>query len=57
MCFEVKNKDLLGRIGKIKTKSGVIETPLLLPVINPKKIEIQPKEIFEEFKYKAIFNE
>ncbi len=54
MCFEVKNKDLLGRIGKIKTKSGVIETPLLLPVINPKKIEIQPKEIFDEFKFKAL---
>ncbi|MCX8176314.1 MAG: tRNA guanosine(15) transglycosylase TgtA, partial [Candidatus Bathyarchaeota archaeon] len=54
MCFEVKNKDLLGRIGKIKTKSGVIETPLLLPVINPKKIEIHPKEVFEEFKFKAL---
>lgn len=54
MAFEVKAKDLLGRVGKLKTKSGVIETPALLPVVNPKKPGIQPKIFFEEFGYKAL---
>jgi len=54
MVFEVKSTDLLGRVGKLKTKNGVLETPALLPVVNPRKLEIKPKEIFKEFKYKAI---
>ena len=54
MVFEVKSTDLLGRVGKLKTKNGVLEAPTLLPVVNPRKLEIKPKEIFEEFKYKAI---
>ena len=35
MSFEVKEKDLLARIGKLRTKSGAVETPLLFPVVNP----------------------
>src|SRR4030043_38392 len=35
MSFEIKDKDLLARIGKLETKSGIVETPLLFPVINP----------------------
>lgn len=37
MSFEIKDKDLAGRIGKLKTKSGYIETPAFFPVINPVK--------------------
>ncbi|MEL9997163.1 MAG: tRNA-guanine transglycosylase, partial [Sulfolobales archaeon] len=37
MVFEVKDKDLGGRIGKLVTKSGTIETPAFFPVINPLK--------------------
>ncbi|MGC8975166.1 MAG: tRNA guanosine(15) transglycosylase TgtA [Thermoprotei archaeon] len=37
MSFEIKDKDLAGRIGKLKTKSGCIETPAFFPVINPVK--------------------
>ncbi|MFQ6011899.1 MAG: tRNA guanosine(15) transglycosylase TgtA [Nitrososphaerales archaeon] len=33
--FEVKATDLAGRIGRLKTRRGVIETPYLLPVIHP----------------------
>ena len=54
MVFEVKAKDLLGRIGKLKTRSGVIETPTLLPVVNPRKLDIKPSQLFEEFGYKAL---
>ncbi|MEM2535296.1 MAG: tRNA-guanine transglycosylase, partial [Candidatus Nezhaarchaeales archaeon] len=35
MTFEVLDKDLAGRIGKLRTRRGIIETPYLFPVINP----------------------
>ncbi len=37
--FEIKDKDLAGRIGRLRTKSGVIETPAFFPVVNPFKQE------------------
>ncbi len=54
MSFEVRNKDLLGRIGRLRTKSGVVETPLLFPVINPVIQPILPKRIKSDFGFKAI---
>ncbi len=36
-CFEIKDEDLLARIGRLKTKSGVLETPYFFPVVNPLK--------------------
>jgi len=49
MSFEIRDRDLLARIGRFKTKSGVFETPALLPVINPNVQPISPKELGEEF--------
>jgi len=37
--FEVKDKDLAGRIGKLRTRSGTIETPAFFPVINPFRVK------------------
>jgi len=54
MSFEVKERDLLARIGKLQTKSGVVETPLLFPVVNPAVQPIPPKRIREEFGCEAI---
>ena len=54
MSFEIKEKDLLGRIGKLKTKSGTVETPLLFPVINPSIQPIPPKRLKETFGCQAI---
>jgi len=54
MSFEVKEKDLLARIGKIKTKNGTIETPLLFPVINPTVQPITPRKIKEVFGFEAL---
>ena len=54
MCFEITERDLLARIGKLKTKSGVVETPILLPVINPAVQPIPPKEMAEKFRCKAL---
>src|SRR3989441_5405805 len=35
MSFQVHGKDLLGRIGTIKTKSGAFTTPHMFPVLDP----------------------
>ncbi len=45
MMFEIKDKDLAGRIGIIKTKHGKIETPYLFPVINPRKQDVNLQEL------------
>jgi 7-cyano-7-deazaguanine tRNA-ribosyltransferase len=45
MTFETIAKDALGRIALLETKSGTIETPAVMPVINPNKILISPREM------------
>ena len=54
MSFEIKQKDLLGRIGKLKTKSVTVETPLLCPVVNPSIQLVTPKKLEETFGFEAI---
>ena len=54
MSFEIKEKDLLGRIGKLKTKSGSVETPLLYPVVNPSIQLVSPRKLKETFGFDAI---
>jgi len=54
LTFEIKDKDLLARIGKIKTKSGTIETPLLFPVVNPVVQPVAPGKIREDFGFEAL---
>ncbi len=54
MSFEIVNRDLMARIGRFETKSGVVETPLLFPVINPSIQPIPPKRLEEEFGCRAI---
>ncbi len=43
--FEVRDLDLAGRIGRIKTNHGIVETPAFLPVIHPSNQSIPPQEI------------
>jgi len=45
MLFEIKNRDAAGRLCKLTTKHGIITTPNLMPVINPNKMIITPKEM------------
>ncbi|MEM3565717.1 MAG: tRNA guanosine(15) transglycosylase TgtA [Candidatus Bathyarchaeia archaeon] len=54
MSFEVKEKDLLARIGRLRTKRGTVETPLLFPVINPAIQPIPPRRIREDFGFEAL---
>jgi 7-cyano-7-deazaguanine tRNA-ribosyltransferase len=54
MRFELKDRDANGRIAKLHTNHGTITTPTLLPVINPNKIVISPKEMKERFDVEMI---
>ena len=54
MSFEVLNRDLMARIGRLETKSGTVETPLLLPVINPNVQTILPEKLTEKFGCQAL---
>ncbi|MEF8848848.1 MAG: tRNA-guanine transglycosylase [Candidatus Thermoplasmatota archaeon] len=54
MKFEIKDRDAAGRICKFTTKHGSITSPALLPVINPNKITISPKEMKKKFKVEII---
>ena len=54
MSFEVRERDLLARIGRFKTKSGTVETPLFLPVVNPAIQPISPKKMHDAFGCSAL---
>ncbi|RLF24140.1 MAG: tRNA guanosine(15) transglycosylase TgtA, partial [Thermoprotei archaeon] len=47
MSFEVIEHDLGGRLGRLKTKHGVVRTPALAPVVNPRRTPF-PLEYFED---------
>lgn len=55
MAFEIIHKDVCGRIGRISTKTGAIETPVLLPVVNPFALRgLPPQMLQNEFRCEAI---
>jgi len=54
VSFELRERDLLARIGRLRTKGGTIETPLLLPVINPAVQPVSPRSMKEEFGCGAV---
>ncbi len=45
--MEIRYSDLAGRIGKLKVNGKRVETPILLPVINPKKQTVPMDKIKE----------
>ncbi len=45
--FEIKARDAAGRIGKLEVNGKKIETPAIMPVINPKQLIVTPKELKE----------
>src|SRR5512137_212219 len=47
--FELKERDGLARICELTTKHGKVTTPVLLPVINPNQITIDPKDMKKRF--------
>ncbi len=47
--FEIISRDGAARIGKFHTIHGVVNTPTLLPVINPNIRTIEPRKMWDEF--------
>ncbi len=45
--FEVRKTDLAARIGRLRTKHGIIETPAIFPVIHPFNQTISPREMLD----------
>jgi len=43
--FEITHKDICGRIGRLETHHGIIETPTIMPVVNPNIQTIKPSEL------------
>ena len=53
MSFQVQGKDLLGRIGTIKTKSGAFATPHMFPVLDPHQ-KVLGREFFDRVGIHAV---
>ena len=52
--FEVIKRDGRARIGQLKTPHGTLNTPAMLPVINPNVLTITPKEMEEKYGIEAL---
>ena len=53
MSFEVRHSDLGGRIGKLNTAHGVIDTPAFIPVVHPIKQMVDVK-LIKKMGFRAI---
>ncbi|MGC9121528.1 MAG: tRNA guanosine(15) transglycosylase TgtA [Thermogladius sp.] len=45
--FDVREYDLAGRIGRLKTRHGTIETPYIFPVVDPVRQDVDLNTILE----------
>ncbi len=54
MVFEIKDRAAAGRLCRYKTAHGTITTPTLLPVINPNKMIITPKEMKQNIGVQSV---
>ena len=52
--FEIVRRDGLARIGKFTVGDKVVETPALLPVVNPKICTVPPRELHDRFGFNAL---
>ena len=52
--FEVTVRDGAARLGKLFTRHGVLETPMLLPVINPNIRTIEPREMWDKYRVNGL---
>ncbi|OYT54420.1 MAG: tRNA-guanine(15) transglycosylase [Candidatus Altiarchaeales archaeon ex4484_2] len=54
LSFEVKAKDIGARVGLLEIGGKKIETPALMPVVNPRREVLSPRELREEFNVSAV---
>ena len=52
--FEITTRDGQARLGKLHTGHGILDTPCLLPVINPNIRTIEPREMWDRYGIQAL---
>lgn len=52
--FEVTARDGRARLGRLHTRHGVVETPALLPVVNPNIRTIEPRVMWDRYGIQAL---
>lgn len=52
--FEIVKRDGLARIGVLHTPRARLDTPALLPVVNPKLATVSPSQLYHHFGFKAL---
>ena len=52
--FEIHQRDGIARIGRLHTNHGALQTPMLLPVVNPNIRTIEPREMWEKFGVQGV---
>ncbi|MDP6900021.1 MAG: tRNA guanosine(15) transglycosylase TgtA [Candidatus Thalassarchaeaceae archaeon] len=52
--FEVVERDGWARLGRLHTSRHILNTPTLLPVINPNIRTVEPREMWENYGFEAI---
>lgn len=52
--IEIIHKDLLARISRFRTKTGIVETPTFIPVVHPTRVLIPPRRMYDEFSCETI---
>ena len=52
--FEIIQRDGAARIGRIHTKHGLLNTPMLLPVVNPNIRTIEPREMWDKYRVEGL---
>ncbi|MAH41390.1 MAG: hypothetical protein CMO41_03985, partial [Verrucomicrobiales bacterium] len=52
--FEITQRDGRARLGRLHTQHGVLETPALLPVVNPNIRTIEPRVMWDKYGIQAL---
>ena len=52
--FEIVERDGWARLGKLHTSTHILNTPCLLPVINPNIRTIEPRDMWEQYGFEAL---
>ena len=52
--YQVTQRDGLARLGRLHTRHGVLETPALLPVVNPNIRTVEPRTMWDKYGIQAL---
>ena len=52
--FEILQRDGSAKIGRLHTKHGMLNTPMLLPVVNPNIRTIEPREMWDKYRVEGL---